>query len=85
MTVASHKFTMRPDTVWLRFYLLLLVGGVVAFLAIQRVGITLVAPQVVEVKTTNEIAKNGGVDVVIHVLAILAAVIALGNLLSWGL
>ena len=85
MTVASHKFTMRPDTVWLRFYLLLLVGGVVAFLAIQRVGITLVAPQVVEVKTTNEIAKNGGVDVVIHVLALLAAVIALGNLLSWGL
>lgn len=70
----------------LLFYTLMLVAAAVAFLGIRDVGERLPAPRV---DSSTEIAerspaKPAEVDVVLHVLATLAAIIALGNLLAWG-
>ncbi len=67
----------------LGLYMLLLVGAVVLFLGICELGERLTAPA-----TTAAVARPGAghakpVDVVVHVLATLAAVIGLGNLLAW--
>ena len=67
------------------FYVLLLVGAIASFWWIQRVGQDLKAPAMTTTSTLTVVSKSGGVDVVVHVLATLAAVIAMGNLFAWGL
>ena len=86
MSAATSNSRLRHDssTVFV-FYSLLLIGAIVSFLSIQRIGQTLTAPEA-EVETlSTTVAKSGGVDVVAHVLATLAVVIALGNVLAWCL
>jgi len=65
-------------------YLLLLAGAVGSFLLIQHFGQSLSAPVAVETTTTPKVGKPPGVDVVLHVLATLAAIIAVGNVFAWG-
>ena len=67
----------------LAFYALLLVGAVVSFLLIRHSGQELVAPAAPASAVTSGIAAHDGVNVVVHVLVTLAAVIGLGNLLAW--
>ena len=64
-------------------YLLLLIGVVVAFLLIQRAGQSLTAPVAPAGAPMTGVNKPVEADVVLHVLATLAAIIGLGNLLAW--
>lgn len=85
MIATSPDTTVRREsTAVILFYLLLLIVAVGAFVLIQRYGQTLSAPAAVSA-TVASVSKPVSVDVVAHVLATLAAVIALGNLLSWFL
>lgn len=63
-------------------YVLMLVGAVVAFLAIRQYGETLTAPEPPPGAVSVAAPKAGQVDVVAHVLAALAAVVCLGFLLG---
>jgi Kef-type K+ transport system membrane component KefB len=64
------------------FYFLLLVGAIASFSWIQRFGQELTAPTVTDTLATTSVSKSDRVDVVVHVLATLAAVIATGNLIA---
>ncbi len=64
-------------------YLLLIAGAVAAFLLIRQFGQTLTAPQVGASAASATVTKPAQVDVTLHVLATLAAIIGLGNLLAW--
>lgn len=68
----------------LAVYVLLIVGAIAAFMVIKQVGQSLTAPESAAAVTQAAAAKPAQVDVVLHVLATLAAIIALGNLLAWG-
>ena len=86
MSVTSSDTTARHDSATVfGFYSLLLGGAIGSFLLIQHFGQTLVAPAATD---STEVARGTnahGVDVLVHVLATLATVIGLGNLLAWGL
>ncbi len=90
MTNTSSAMTVRNrSTSVFAFYLLLLLAAILAFLMIQKWGQTLQAPAGL-VTTISETApantsQPAKIDVVVHVLATLASVIGLGNLLAWGL
>jgi len=90
MTNASSAMTVRNrSTSVFAFYLLLLLAAILAFLMIQQWGQTLQAPAGF-VTTISQTApantrQSAKIDVVVHVLATLASVIGLGNLLAWGL
>ena len=84
MSTASSNTQPRHESgTLLVFYFLLLAGGIVSFWWIQRVGQELKAPAALVTATTTGVKKSAGVDVVVHVLATLAAVIAVGNLFAW--
>ena len=90
MTNASTEMTVRNrSTSVFAFYLLLLLAAILAFAMIQQLGQTLQAPArlvttISETAPTNS-SQPAKIDVVVHVLATLASVIGLGNLLAWGL
>jgi len=90
MTNASTEMTVRNrSTSVFAFYLLLLLAAILAFAMIQQLGQTLQAPAGL-VTTISETAPTNTrqpakIDVVVYVLATLASVIGLGNLLAWGL
>ena len=90
MTNASTAMTVRNrSTSVFAFYLLLLLAAILAFAMIQQWGQTLQAPAGL-VTTISQTApvntrQPAKIDVVVHVLATLASVIGLGNLLAWGL
>jgi Kef-type K+ transport system membrane component KefB len=63
-------------------YILLLVGGVAIFFVIRHYGETLTAPESPPGAVSVAAPKAGQVDVVMHVLAALAAVVGLGFLLG---
>lgn len=82
MIATSPDTTVRRESsAVISFYLLLLIGAVGFFVLIQRYGQTLTAPPAVAAAAASA-SKPVTVDVVAHVLATLAAVIALGNVLS---
>ncbi len=86
MSTASSNTQPRHESGrLLAFYFLLLVGGIASFWWIKQVGQELKAPAAAATSTTTGITKSDGVDVVVHVLATLAAVIAMGNLFAWVL
>lgn len=86
MSIASRNSTVRHDSIAvLLFYGLLLLVGVMSFLVIQHFGRTLSAPEAQGTVAATTGVKTVGVDVVVHVLATLAAVIGLGNFLALGL
>lgn len=76
---------MRRETgIHLAVYVMLIVGAVGSFLLIKQFGQTLTAPASADPVAQAGAAKVPSVDVVLHVLATLAAIITLGNLLAWG-
>ena len=90
MTNASTAMTVRArSTSVFAFYVLLLFAAILAFLMIQQIGQTLQAPAglVTAISETSPTSTwpPAKIDVVVHVLATLASVIGLGNLLAWGL
>ncbi len=90
MTNSSTEMTVRNrSTSVFAFYLLLLLAAILAFLMIQQWGQTLQAPAGLVTTISETAAANtrqpAKIDVVVHVLATLASVIGLGNLLAWGL
>ena len=90
MTNASTEMTIRnrSNSVF-AFYLLLLFAAILAFLMIQQLGQTLEAPAALVASISENVpvrtSQSAKIDVVVHVLATLASVIGLGNLLAWGL
>ena len=70
---------MKPGVV---AYVLMLVGGVAAFAVIRHYGEGLTAPESPPGAVSVAAPKSGQVDVVTHVLAALAAVVALGFVLG---
>ncbi len=67
------------------FYFLLLAGAIASFWWIQGIGHELKAPAATGASITTGVSKSSDVNVVAHVLATLAAVIAMGNLFAWVL
>ena len=90
MTNASTEMTIRnrSNSIF-AFYLLLLFAAILAFLMIQQLGQTLEAPAALVTSISETVpvrtSQSAKIDVVVHVLATLASVIGLGNLLAWGL
>jgi len=85
-TITSNSPTQRESLYSLLYYILLLIGAIASFLLIRELGEKLQAPRAAASATSAaKAAHAGGVDVVVHVLATLAAVIALGNVLAWVL
>ncbi|HEY0984331.1 cation:proton antiporter domain-containing protein [Schlesneria sp.] len=82
---SSDRPTQRESVVSLLFYALLLVAAVASFMLIRQIGQGLKAPPGTATVSAPKGTHAGGVDVVVHVMATLAAVIALGNVLSWVL
>lgn len=74
----------RPSGVLWLVYALLIVGAVLAFWGIQHVGQGLSAVATSEIAAPAGLKPAAKVDVLFHLLATLAAIIALGNLLAWG-
>lgn len=74
----------RPSGVLWLVYALLIVGAVLAFWGIQHVGQGLSAVATSEAAAPLGVKTPAKVDVLFHLLATLAAIIALGNLLAWG-
>lgn len=68
---------------WLAGYVALIAVAVALFFAIRAVGEGLTAPPAPPDAVPVGKAQPGQVDVVLHVMATLVAVIALGNLLAW--
>ncbi len=80
----SSSVSVRESSLFLALYLLLLVSAVCSFLFITQLGQSLTAPIAAESGLTLEANPSSTVDVVLHVLLTLAAIIGLGNLLAWG-
>lgn len=74
LTTASS----RPAWVGAAAYVAMLLGAVGAFFAVRHLGAELVAPAAPAGAVSVAAPKAGQVDVVLHVLATLAAIIALG-------
>lgn len=72
----------RPLRSVLPIYLLLLIAAAGIFWGIRQLGEGLIAP-VAASSVSAAVGHGSRVDVVVHVLATLAAVIGLGNLLAW--
>ncbi len=66
------------------FYPLLLAVGVISFMVIQFSGQKLTAPTA-SADELVVVGKPAGINVAVHVLATLSAVIGLGNIFAWGL
>ncbi len=77
--------TGRPAWVGAAAYVLMLVGAVAAFFAVRHLGASLTAPASPAGAISVGSPKAGQVDVVLHVLATLAAIIALGFALGRAL
>ena len=82
-TATSNTQPRHESGTLLFFYFLLLAGAIASFWWIQRVGQSLNAPTASVTASSTGVANSGGVDVGVHVLATLAAVIALGSLFAW--
>ena len=82
MTATTNQ--ARESSILFLVYLLLLVGAVATFFAIRHVGQNLAAPSAATSTVVKSVHQPADVDVVFHVLATLAAIIGLGNLLAWG-
>src|SRR5262245_9952165 len=65
-------------------YVLMLLAAGGAFLAIRSIGETLIAPPAPEISIPLGKTATGQVNVIAHVLTVLAAVIVLGHLLGRG-
>lgn len=75
----------RRNSVLVVIYVLLLIATVIAFWGIQQLGQGLfVTPSIASEATAESLGKSGPrIDVLLHLLATLAAIIGLGNLLAW--
>lgn len=80
--MASATLAVRRPSMLLLVYLLLILGAVAGFWAIQSAGERLEAPAAESAAVQISANKPASVDVVFHVLATLAAIIGMGNLLS---
>ena len=74
----------RRSASLLTVYALLIAAAVVAFAVIQHIGAGLTAPEPMTATGAAGTAHLASVNVVLHVLTTLAAIIALGNLFAWG-
>jgi Kef-type K+ transport system membrane component KefB len=84
MPSVTHVGASRRLGSLVLFYLLLLVAACLALWIIQRMGRNLTASEAVAVSSPLIGKSKSGVEVALHVLATLAAIIALGQTLAWA-
>jgi Kef-type K+ transport system membrane component KefB len=82
--MTASTLRVRESLFSATLYFLLLIGAVAAFLLIRQVGQTLIAPIAAAPTMVATGSKAPTLDVGLHVLMTLAAIIGLGNLLAWG-
>lgn len=82
-TISTDSPRQRESLISLLFYAILLLVAVVSFLLIRQIGQGLKAPTASLAAPAIKPSQAANVDVIVHVLATLAAVIALGNVLAW--
>lgn len=73
----------RPRWVGLATYVGLLIFAIVAFAMVQHFGMTIEAPSPPSLDTGSSSTKGHGLPLMLHVLATLTAVVALGTLLGY--
>ena len=81
--MSTTAYLRRETGIHLAVYFMLIFGAIGAFLLIKQAGQNLTPPASMKPITQSAAPKAVPVDVVLHVLATLAAIIALGNFLAW--
>lgn len=81
--MTASTIRIRESVFSAGLYLSLLIGAVGAFLLIRQIGQTLTAPVAAAPVVIANATKQPPLDVGLHVLTTLAAIIGLGNLLAW--